>query len=214
MKLSGRVSSSCNCTCPFPITNVKRWSWRFGCVSRLASFLGNCRTSPSKTPPYSFPGNATDYEYILEIQVSCRRGIAHMFLLLACVAFFFPQNLLTFLATQRQNCWGELSIILSTASESTKLKVILFIIRLCSRKSIIVFLLILSRTAFYISPVIFLTDTLPMITSCSSALLVDPFCFHPSPTKSFSVHPIRCLSVMYGLSVDLVSSRPDICLRD
>ena len=48
MKLSGRIQSSWNWTRPFPLTNVKRECWRFGCVSRLEIFLTNCRTFSSK----------------------------------------------------------------------------------------------------------------------------------------------------------------------
>ena len=48
MKFSVLISSSWNHTCPFPLTNVKKGRWWFGCVSRLASFLENCITSSSK----------------------------------------------------------------------------------------------------------------------------------------------------------------------
>ena len=88
------------------------------------------------------------------------------------------------MVTQRLKCLGELSITLSTAPQFTKSKVVLLILPFWDRNYVIVLLLLLSRTAFPISPVIFLSDTLQIIPSCGSASFVDPLCFHSSLTNN------------------------------
>ena len=99
--------------------------------------------------------------------------------------FVCPKKLLKCLVTQRYNCWEELSIILSTASQSTKLKVILLIIPFWDRNSLVVLLLLLSQTALPTSPVIFIPDTLQIIPSCGSSSLVDTLCFQSSLANNF-----------------------------
>ena len=102
-----------------------------------------------------------------------------------CRILFVPQNLLTLLVNQRQNCWVELSIILSTASQFTKSKVVLFILPFWARNFLIVLLLLSSQTYLPIPPFILIPATLQIIPSCGSNLIVDPFYFHSSLTNNF-----------------------------
>ena len=124
--------------------------------------------------------------FLPAILMAYNRGIEYILQHPICVAFFFvPQNLLTCLVTQRQNCWGEFSIILYTDSQCTKLKVVLFILPFWDRNPPIVILLLLSQTDLTIFPVTFLPVTSHIIPSCGSASLVETFCFYYSLTNRF-----------------------------
>ena len=82
-----------------------------------------------KTPPCPCPTNENDDMCPPSIVMSYIRGIEHLLkVFFLCSIFLVPQNLLTCLVIQRQNCWEESSIIISTASQFTKSKVVIFIL--------------------------------------------------------------------------------------
>ena len=136
---------------------------------------------------YPCPVNATDDVYPLEILVSRSRVIAHLLLLPTCVASFCPAKYTHMLGYPKIKLLGVVVHHLSTASQSTKSNVVIFILPFCSSNYLIFLLILSSRTALPTPPVIFLPATLYMIPSYGSASLVETFCFYSSRTNGFAM---------------------------